>query len=159
MPQLQLPIFSAGSKNLTDEISVEYRDNKVIYSHGMMPMFQHGKDDLRAFRMFTSQLIDMGSVKQANIVETFGVPLSTVKRYLHLLRTEGPEAFFAEPKVRAESVVKGEAREIAERMLQEGVAVPEVAKATGILANTLHKAIRAKRLPAVKKKRQFPARA
>jgi transposase len=152
MPQLQLPVFPAGSKHLTNEIAVECRDKRVVYIHGLMPMFQHDEADIRAFRMFTSQLIDMGVVRQGDIVETFGVPLSTVKRYLKLFREQGVKAFFAEPKGRSGSVLKDEVKETAESLLREGLSVPDVAQATGVKANTLHKAIRAKRLPAVKKK-------
>jgi len=50
-------------------------------------------------------------------------------------------------------VLRGEARQVAERLIEEGRSVPEVAQASGVKANTLHKAIRAGRLPAVKKKR------
>ena len=39
-----------------------------------------------------------------------------------------------------------------EGLLREGRSVPEVARASGLMANTLHKAIRAGRPPAVKKK-------
>jgi len=48
--------------------------------------------------------------------------------------------------------LKGEARQIVERLIEEGGSVPEVAQASGVKANTLHKAIRAGRLPTVKKK-------
>jgi len=152
MPQLQLPIFPAGSKNLTNEIAVECEGKRVVYVYGSMPIFQHEKGDIRSFRMFTSQLINNGTARQADIVNTFGVPLATVKRYLKLLREQGPEAFFAEPKRRSASVLNGAVVEKVTSLLHEGRSVPEVAQATGIMANTLHKAIRAGRLPAVKKK-------
>jgi hypothetical protein len=152
MPQLQLPIFPAGSKNLTNEIAVECEGERVVYTHGTMPMFQHEKRDIRTFRMFTSQLINMGSARQGDIVKTFGVPLPTVKRYLKLLREQGSEVFFAEPKRRSASVLNGAVLGEVESLLREGRSVPEVAQATGIMANTLHKAIRAGRLPVVQKK-------
>jgi transposase len=152
MPQLQLPIFPAGSKNLTNEIAVECEGNRVVYPHGLMPMFQHDKGDIRSFRMFTSQLINMGAARQGDIVKTFGVPLPTVKRYLKLMREQGSKAFFAEAMVRSAPVLNGAALENVERLLREGRSVPEVAQATGIMANTLHKAIRAGRLPGGQKK-------
>ena len=151
MPQLQLPIFPAGAKRITDEIAVEYGDKRVVYIYGSLPIFQHEEGDLRSFRLFTSQLIDMGAARQVDIVNAFGVPLPTVKRYLKPLRDRGPKAFFAEPGARSGSVLKGEKLESVRSLLQEGSNVPEVAQATGIAANTLHKAIRAGRLPAVKK--------
>jgi len=151
MPQMQLPIFPAGAKCITDEIAVEYRDKQVVYIYGSLPVFQHAEGDLQSFRLITSQLIDIGAVRQVDIVNTFGVPLPTVKRYLKLLRDHGPKVFFAEPKRRAAPVLHGETRQIAERLIEEGRSVPEVAQSSGVKANTLHKAIRAGRLPRVKK--------
>ena len=152
MPQLQLPIFPAGSKAIAEGIAVECRDKQVVYFSGLLPVFQHAEGDLQSFRMFTSRLIDMGAVRQVDIVNTFGIPLPTVKRYLKLLRDHGPKVFFAEPKRRSASVLKGEARQLVEQLIEEGRSVPEVAEASGVKANTLHKAIRAGRLPHTKKK-------
>lgn len=151
MPQLQLPIFPAGAKCITDGIAVECKEKRVVYIYGSLPIFQHDEADLRSFRLFTSQLIDMGAARQVDIVNAFGVPLPTVKRYLKLLRDHGPKAFFTEPGARSGSVLKGETLQNVQVLLQEGNSVPEIAETTGILANTLHKAIRAGRLPAVKK--------
>src|SRR5258708_11936887 len=81
MPQLQLPIFPAGSKNLTNEIAVECEGKRVGYTHGSMPMFQHEKGDIRTSRMFTSHLINIGSARPGDIVRTVGVPLPTARRY------------------------------------------------------------------------------
>jgi hypothetical protein len=152
MPQLQLPIFPAGSKNITNQIAVECQGKQVVYTHGLMPMFQHDEGDIKSFRMFTSELINIGAVRQGDIVKTFGVPLPTVKRYLKLLRERGAKAFFVEPKGRSASVLNGSVLENVESLLREGRSVPEVAQATGIRANTLHKAVRAGRLPTVQKK-------
>jgi hypothetical protein len=152
MPQLQLPIFPSGSKNIGEGIAADCQDKQVVYFCGLMPVFQHAESDLRSFRLITSQLIDTGAVRQVDIVNAFGVPLPTVKRHLKLLRDHGPEVFFAKPKRRSASVLQGEARQIAERLILEGRSVPEVAEASGVKANTLHKAIRAGRLPRAKKK-------
>src|SRR5580704_15444595 len=152
MPLLQRPIFPSESKCIADGYSVECRDKQVVYFSSLMPIFQHAEDDLRSFRMFTSLLIVMDAVRQVDIVNVFGVPLPTVKRYLKLLRDYGQEAFFTGPKPRSAPVLTDGTRQVIERLMEEGKSVPEVAEATGVKANTLHKAIRAGRLPRVKKK-------
>ena len=73
MPQLQLPIFPAGAKCITNEIAAECRDKQVVYLYGSLPVFQHAEGDLQSFRLITSQLIDMGAVRQVDIVNAFGV--------------------------------------------------------------------------------------
>jgi len=55
-------------------------------------------------------------------------------------------------------VLKGEVLERARALLEEGWSVPEVADETKVLGNTLHKAIRAGRLPAPQKKQNATLR-
>jgi transposase len=105
--------------------------------------------------MFTSQMIVNGTVKPQEIVRTFGVPRITVKRYVKLYRERGTEGFYeTKPRHSSASVLKGEVLEQAQRFLDEGRSVPEVASELKVLANTLHKAIRAGRLRAGQKKVQ-----
>ena len=147
MPQLQLPIFPAGITEINNQIAVEKRAGMVYYVHGHLPVFQHGEGDVRAFRMFTSQMIVNGTVKPQEIVRAFGVPMVTVKRYVKVMRERGSEGFYmAKPRHSSASVLKGEVLERAQQLLDEGRSVPEVAGELKVLANTLHKAIRAGRL-------------
>jgi len=41
-------------------LAFQREDGKVVYFHGLMPVFQHDQTDLKSFRMFTSQLIANG---------------------------------------------------------------------------------------------------
>jgi transposase-like protein len=102
--------------------------------------------DLATFRMFTSQLAINGDVTQAQISRSFGVPLVTVKRYVKLYRQGGVHAFFAPQKRRTGHKLTAEVRQQAQTLLNKGLAVPKVGQRVGILANTLHKAIRDGRL-------------
>ena len=86
MPQLQLPIFPAGIIEINNQIAVENREGMVYYVYGHLPVFQHGEGDVRAFRMFTSQMIVNGTVKPKEIVRAFGVPMVRVKRYVKVMR-------------------------------------------------------------------------
>lgn len=152
MPQLQLPIFPEGTTLITPEIAFECRDGKVIYIHGHLPVFQHAQDDVVSFRYFTSQLVVNGTVAQADIARAFQVPKVTVKRYVKRFREGSAKHFFTPPRRRSASVLKGEVKEQAQALLDEGKSVPEVAQAVEVLPNTLHKAIRAGRLHQSKKR-------
>jgi transposase len=155
MPQLQLPMFPAGVTEINNRIAVEVEEGRVCYIHGHLPVFQHEKEDVRSFRMFTSQMIVSGTVKPKEIVETFGVPMVTVKRYVKIYRDHGTKGFYeGRPRHSSASILKGEVLEQAQRLLDEGRSVPEVAKQLDVLANTLHKAIRAGRLRRLEKKAQ-----
>jgi transposase-like protein len=68
------------------------------------------------------------------------------------LREGSSKSFFETPRRRSASVLKGEMKAQAQTLLDEGRAVPEVARKLGVLPNTLHKAIRTERLHQPKKK-------
>ena len=152
MPQRQLPIFPAGVTEINSRIAVQKEDGQVWYIHGHLPVFHHEEEDVGSFRMFTSQMIVNGTVKPKEIVRAFGVPIVTVKRYVKVFWERGAKGFYeTKPRQSSASVLKGEVRERARTLLEQGRSVPEVAGEVRVFANTLHKAIRAGRLPAPKK--------
>ncbi len=146
MPQLQLPIFPEGLTAITNEIGFQRELGKVVYFYGHLPVFQHDADDVRSFRLFTSQLIDRGTVRQADVVKAFGVPLITVKRYVKVLREQGSKGFYAARKHRSAPVLTAEVLSQAQTLLDAGKSVAEVGAEVDVLVNTLQKAIRAGRL-------------
>ena len=109
-------------------------------------MFTHPVEDIASFRFFTSQLIANGSASQGQIAKAFGVPAITVKRACKKLREEGGRAFFRPAPPRQGRKLTAELIDQAQALLDEGVEVPEIGRRLGVLANTLHKAIRFKRL-------------
>ena len=157
MPQMQLPLFPAGVTEINNRIAVQKEAGRVYYLHGHLPVFQHAEQDVRGCRMFTSQMIVNGTVKPQEIVRAFGVPMITVKRYVKVFRKRGTEGFYvAKPRHSSASVLRGEVRQQAQQLLEAGRSVPEVAREVGVLANTLHKAIRAGRLRKGQKKPNWP---
>jgi len=159
MPQMQLPVFPAGVMEINSSLAVQQEAGVVWYIHGHLPVFQHEEQDVRSFRMFTSQMIAGGTVKPKEIVKAFGVPMVTVKRYVKLYREHGAKGFYeAKPRHSSASVLKGEVVKQAQQLLDEGRSVPEVAGELKVLGNTLHKAIRAGRLRGPKKTKVNQAR-
>jgi transposase len=156
-----LPVFPQGLTSITEDLAFQQEDGRVVYFHGLLPVFQHGEKDLKSFRMYTSQLIANGTVRQRDIVRAFGVPLATVKRYLKVHRQYGAAGFFQPPRRRSANVLTPQVKQRAQALLDEGKSVPEVSSEIGVAGNTLHKAIQAGRLHAVKKngseKRTNPA--
>jgi len=144
---MQLPMFPAGVTEINHRVAVEAKDGRVCYVHGHLPVFQHEETDVRSFRMFTSQMIEAGTVKPKEIVQTFGVPMVTVKRYMKVYREHGAKGFYeSKPRHSSASKLKGETLERAQQLLDEGRSVPEVVEELNVLGNTVHKAIRAGRL-------------
>ena len=152
MPQIQLPIFPSGSVEINTQLGCRVEGDTVSYYNGFLPVFMHAKDDLASFRMFTGQLIVQGSTTQGQIAKAFGVPLVSIKRSTKLFRTQGAKGFFV-PKARREgSKLTEEKLAQARLLLSQGEPLTVVGQQTGILVDTLRKAIVAGRLPALKKK-------
>ena len=146
MPQTLLPIFPAEATPINELISFCRRDGSVYYFHGALPVFTHGENDLRAFRMFTSQLVINGTCTQAELVRAFGISPISMKRYVKKLRAGGSKAFFAPRRKRQPRVLTPEVLKRAQEMLAEGQPRSSVAKALDIKSDTLSKAVRAGRL-------------
>jgi hypothetical protein len=159
MPQMQLPMFPAGVTEINRHIAVEKKAETVYYIHGHLPVFHHAEKDVRGFRMFTSQMIVNGTVKPKEIVQAFGVPMITVKRYVRVFREQGAEGFYAvKPRHSSASVLKGEVLQQAQQLLDEGQSVSQVAMELKVLKTTLHKAVDAGRLRQQKKTAPSPPR-
>ena len=153
MPQVQLPLFPAGTTRLNDDLAFECHDGQVTYFNGHLPVFTHAQDDLGAFRLFTSQLVVNGSATQGDIRRAFGVPKVAVQRAVDKYRAGGAGAFFVPPKPRPGRKLTPEVLPQVQARLDQGESVPEISRQTGVLANTIHKAIRAGRLRELAKKK------
>jgi hypothetical protein len=94
MPQTSLPFFPEDIKLINSQVGFQKRNGIVYYFNGIMPIFQHPEDDLRSFRLFTSQLVVNGNAKQSEIIAAFGVSVISVKRWVKRLREEGLQGFF-----------------------------------------------------------------
>jgi hypothetical protein len=154
MPQIQLPIFPQGVTHITLELAFEKREGRVTYFIGTVPVFSHDEGDVQTFRMITSQFCVNGNVTQAEVVEAFGVPLSTVKRYCRLYREKGPAGFYAPRPHRGAAVLTQTVLQQAQDLLDGGEAVADVAQRLAIKRNTLAKAVRAGRVHVAAKKKK-----
>jgi len=94
MPQTHLPFFPEDIQLINCNVGFLKKEGKVYYFNGSMPVFQHLESDYRSFRLFTSQLVVNGNAKQTEIIAAFGVSKISVKRWVKILREEGPNGFF-----------------------------------------------------------------
>ena len=94
MPQTRLPFFPEDIELINNYIGVQKKNGVVYYFNGAMPVFQHPENDYSSFRLFTSQLVVNGNVKQVEIVKAFDVSSISVKRWVKKFREEGAGSFF-----------------------------------------------------------------
>jgi hypothetical protein len=152
MPQVPLPIFPAGCVEINDDLACRTDGDKVTYFNGHLPVFTHPKKDLASFRLYTSQLIVEGGATQGHIARAFGVPLVAIKRATKVFRERGSAGFFVPSPRREGTRLNASKLEQARGLILQGQPLSAVSRQTGVLIDTLRKAIGAGRLPALKKR-------
>jgi hypothetical protein len=158
MPQLQLPLFPHGAVHLTPDLAVLRQDDTITYVHGSLPVFRHRAEDVKSFRLITSQFYLNGHVQQSDIVRVFGVSKDSVKRAVKLYQAQGPGGFWRTAKRRGASVLTVEVLARVQAALDAGQELSVIAREQQLNANTLNKAVHAGRLhrPLQKKARRPP---
>lgn len=152
MPQALLPIFAKESTQINSLLSFENRSGTIYYFHACLPVFSHDEKDNRSFKMFTSQLVDMGQCTQMEIVRAFGVSAISVKRQVKKFRAEGPGAFFVRRRSKRSTVWTADALNRAQELLNQGQARDAVADLMEIKRDTFYRAVHQGRLTEPKKK-------
>jgi len=94
MPQIRLPFYPEDITLINSTVGFQKNSGIVYYFNGSMPVYQHPKEDLKSFRLFTSQLVVNGNAKQSEVVKAFGVSAISVKRWVKRYREEGAQGFF-----------------------------------------------------------------
>lgn len=158
MPQLQLPIFAAGMTLITRELGAQCRDGTVTYFNGCMPVFSHSGDDLRTFRMITSQFVVNGNARQCEIARAFGIPKVSVKRAVRQYRDKGVAGFYAPRRGRGPAVLTAEVVERLQDLLDAGMARAEAARELELKPDTVAKAVHSGRLRGKKQEKLMAGR-
>ena len=152
MNQAQLPIYPSGVTEISGPLTFKKENNVITYFNYSMPVFQHAADDVRSFRMITSQFYINGNAKQAEISRAFGVTLISVKRSVRLYRARGPKGFYEPRATRSATILTPLVLKEIQDELDNGVSVAAIAEDFEIKKNTLQKAILEGRLHQIKKK-------
>jgi transposase len=146
MVQQLLPLFPSEVTLITPEIGFQQKEGKVYYFNGQMPLFIHDADDLQAFRVYTSQLVINGTVRQMDIVRAFGVSSISVKRSVKKYREEGIAGFYKERNTRSAHVLTPKVLTRVQQLLNSGKHPSMIARQLELKTDTINKAIRDGRL-------------
>ena len=154
MAQAILPLFIDGENTVNRKISYEKADDGNIYYYlYCQPVGFHRIDDLREFKILTSQLIVNGHCKNCEIVKAFGVSEISVKRSVKKLRTEGIAGFYKQRNTRkGGTVLTPEVIAECQAMLDDNKSRKDIALSLSLKINTLSKAIQSGKLIEHKKK-------
>jgi len=141
MRQLQPPFFPAGAVHLTPDLAVVCQDDTVIYVHGSLPVFRQRTNDVKSFRLITSQLDLNGHVQQSDLVRLFGVSPDSVKRAVKLYQDQAPGGLWRPPRRRGVSVLTAEVLAQVQAALDAGQGLSAIAREQQLNPSTLNKAV------------------
>lgn len=141
--QLQLPIFPAECKMISSTVGVYESDGIIQYIVNGLPVYSHGKEDIQAFRFFTSNLILQGRCKQIDIERCFCVSTDSVTRNLKKFREQGEQAFFSGENRHGHChKIRGEVLERIQKKLNNGQSVNGIGKQEKITEGAIRYAIK-----------------
>lgn len=146
MPQLQLPMFPHGTTEINNHIGIQREGNQITYFYGHLPIFTHDVNDRETFRMITSQICVNGNATQSEIHKTFGVPKISIKRGVKICKEKGVSGFYEKRATRGPSVLTSKVILEAQKLLDTGSDLSEVAKEIEVKKDTLRKAVKAGKL-------------
>lgn len=142
MPQILLPIFPKGVTHINSLVAFQLEEDIVYYFNGMMPIFQHDKNDVQTFKMIISQFYVTGIVKQSEIQRAFGVSPIMIKRAVQVYRTEGVAGFYKEKKGGGPRVLKPMVIQEIENRLEQGEDLKKIVNELGLKLDTIQRAIK-----------------
>ena len=143
IPQAILPLIAEGASQVSNLVSVHRDGDSWTYFVGIFPMGRHAAGERRSFQLMTSQLIEAGACRQAEVIRTFGVSKSSVARALRRYREGGPAAFFQVRRGarRGGTVLTDDVLTAAQRLLDNPWSRAEVADELAVKDDTLRKAL------------------
>ena len=89
MPQPILPLFSDDMTIINQYMAVKQKGDTVYWFQGNLPVFRHHVSDSTLFRLFCSQLINLGVASSAEIAAALGVNREKLSRWARQERSPG----------------------------------------------------------------------
>lgn len=146
MPQLLFPFFPDGLTHINPNVAFQRSDGLVRYYLGMSEVARHDEQDYDAFKAKIAELCLVGVMTQAEAARAFGVTSTSLKRATKLYNKAGPRGFFAARRTRGAAVLTATVLRRAQELLDQRIALADVADRLGLKRNTVAKALRDGRL-------------
>jgi len=147
MVQTLFPVFPTKVKMINDQIGVKPVGEKILYFNGSGVIYEHDKDDYSSFRYISSQMIELKTVRQKDVIKFFKVSKSSVIRWQRIYKQKGAKGFFASKKVKkGGNVLTPEVLLRVQENLNLGKTVKEIGANFDIKPDTIVKAIHSGRL-------------
>ena len=80
MAQTLFPVYPSDIRMINSNIVVKTIQEKIFYFNEGGAIYEHDKSDYQSFRYITSQMIELKSVRQIEVIDFFKVSKESVIR-------------------------------------------------------------------------------
>jgi hypothetical protein len=143
---MHFPFFPDGVTHINQILAFQKVKGRVRYFNGQSPIAVHDVEDQSTFKALISQFCALGLATQVEVSKAFGITALYVKRAVKVYRLKGAAGFYAARSTRGAAVLTAPILAKAQELLDQRLAVGDVANRLGLKSNTLAKAIRDGRL-------------
>jgi hypothetical protein len=141
--QLSIPIFPKGTLLVSDTLGVYENDGIVQYIVNGLPVYCHGKEDLKSFRYITSNFIHQGLCRKVDIQRAFGISDDSIGRSYKKFLERGAEGFFGVDARKGTAYkIIGLKREQIQNKLDKGQSVNSIAKEESVAESAIRYGIK-----------------
>lgn len=145
--QTLFPVYPVGTKMINSKIGIQIIEGKALYFNTDGPIYQHDKDDYQSFRYITSQMIELKTLRQIEVITFFKVSKESVIRWSRTYRQKGAKGFFGTRKVEKRgNVLTDEVLPKVQEYLNQGKSLKDIGEELSIKPDTIQKAIQYQRL-------------
>ena len=145
--QTFFPVYPSDTKMINSKIGIKILQDKALYFNGDGPIYQHDKEDYQSFRYITSQMIELNTVRQTEVISFFKVSKESVIRWSKIYRQKGAKGFFGTKKFEKRgNVLTKELLPEIQGFLNQGKTLKEIGEDLSIKPDTIQKGIQTGRL-------------
>lgn len=141
-----LPMIPSGATRINENLSVLREGGHVRYFYFLFEIGVHAESDLASFRHKICELVSTGACRNIEILRTFGMSASSLKRWLRQYAEKGPGVFYRDRGVRGGAVLAGDVLQEAQTLLDRGFTRGEVAEKLSVSYDVIRKAVKDGRL-------------
>jgi hypothetical protein len=141
--QLRFPIFPTGTTLVSECLGVYEQDELVQYIVNGLPVYSHGKGDLKSFQFITSNFIHQRLCRKTEVERCFHVTEDSVQRAYKKFVAQGEAGFFGTDNRKGTAhKITGDCRKRIQARLDKGQSVNSIAGQEGVAESAIRYGIK-----------------
>jgi hypothetical protein len=147
----RLPLVPEGAEILSPDLAVAREDGEILFLNASGPIYSCSEDDRFGQRVAGAMFAELGLASGATLAKSLGVHSSTVCRSRAMLKTQGSARLQPQKRgPRGAHKLHGRALSRVQELLDQRVAMREIARRVGVCEGTVRHGLKTGRLTSPK---------